>query len=525
MKKIFFNGNFITLEKDTVEAILVEDKLISKVGKKDEIFKYIDKKTIVVDLENKTMMPSFIDSHSHFFGVANNFLQISLEECANIFEIKEKLMEFKQNNNLSDDKWIIANNYDQTNIEEKRNILKEELDEVIKNNPVVIQHKSGHSGIFNSKGLEKIGIDVNTISPFGGNIEKQNDRLTGLLEENAFIENIKKVPMPNEKEIIESCIKAQNEYLSYGITTIQEGMFVKELIPIYRKLLENDVLKVDLVAYIDIKSRQEIENAFKDHIKKYKKNFKIGGYKIFLDGSPQLKTAWMRTPYKGNKNFYGYNTMTDKDVEEAIKIASNNNMQILAHCNGDKASEQYINAIGKMKEKEDVINPVMIHAQFLGIDQLEYVKKYKIIPSFFIAHIYYWGDTHIKNFGIERAKDISPAKNALKQDILFTFHQDSPVIKPNMFETIWCAVKRKTKDGQILNENEKITVMDAIRAVTINTAKQYGEEELKGSIKKGKLANLIILDKNPLEINIDEIKKIVVLETIREGETLYKKHS
>ena len=522
MKKIYINGKFITLEeneKNKVEAILIDNKIIRKVGTKEEILKYQDEETKIIDLKGKTMMPSFIDAHSHFFGVANNFMQISLEECSNIEEIKEKLKEFKQNNKIDKNKWIIANNYDQTNLEEIRNIQKEEIDEVIKENPVVIQNKSGHSGIFNTKGLEVLGINNETRLE---NIEKQNGKLTGLLEENAFIENIKKVPMPSKKEMIENCIKAQNEYLSYGITTVQEGMLVKELIPIYQELLEKNILKIDLVAYIDIKSKEEIKKAFKNHINKNRKNFKISGYKIFLDGSPQLRTAWMRKSYLGEENYYGYSTMQDKEVEIAIKEAVKDNMQILAHCNGDKAAEQYINAIKNVDKKEKVKNPVMIHAQFLGIDQLKEVKKYGIIPSFFIAHIYYWGDTHIKNFGMERAKNISPAKSTLKQDILFTFHQDAPVIKQDMFNTIWCAVKRKTKNGIVLNQNERIDVQDAIKAVTINAAKQYGEENLKGSIKEGKLANLIILDKNPLEIEIDKIKEIQVLETIKEGETLYK---
>ena len=145
-----------------------------------------------------------------------------------------------------------------------------------------------------------------------------------------------------------------------------------------------------------------------------------------------------------------------------------------------------------------------------------------IIPSFFVAHTYYWGDTHIENFGYDRAKNISPVGTALKENVLFTFHQDAPVILPNMFETIWCAVKRQTKDGVLLNQDEGISVIDAIKAVTINAAYQYFEENKKGSIKEGKLANFIIVDKNPLKVNIDDLKSIKILETIKEGKTLFK---
>lgn len=265
-------------------------------------------------------------------------------------------------------------------------------------------------------------------------------------------------------------------------------------------------------------------NTFNNSIKKYHNNFKLGGYKIFLDGSPQGKTAWMRTPYREDNKYFGYNTMNNIDVEETIKIAKDTNMQLLAHCNGDKAAEQYINSIKKFKDGIEKIRPVMIHAQLVGIDQLSDLKKYNIIPSFFIAHVFYWGDIHIKNFGYERASKISPANSALKKDILFTFHQDSPVINPNMFETIWCATTRKTKNGIILGESERISVLDAIKAVTINSAYQYFEEDKKGSIKEGKLANLIIVDKNPLEVSLDELKNIQVLETLKEGIPLFRRN-
>ena len=352
--------------------------------------------------------------------------------------------------------------------------------------------------------------------------------MTGLLEENAYIEYIKKVPMPSLEELVEACKKAQDKYLKYGITTLQEGMFVKELIPIYKKVLEKNILAVDLVAYIDIKAKESIKKEFPNHIKKYYKNMKIQGYKIFLDGSPQLKTAWMKTPYKTNneikedkenKENFGISTMKDEEVIDAIKISKEENMQILAHCNGDMAASQFIKCIKSQNEtgQTNQIRPVMIHAQLLGIDQLEEIKKYNIIPSFFIAHIYYWGDTHIKNFGLERASKISPAKSCLEKGIQFTFHQDSPVIEPNMFETIWCAVNRKTKNGLNLGKEEKIEVLEAIKAVTINAAYQYFEEDKKGSIREGKLADLIIINKNPLKINKDEIKDIKIFETIKNG--------
>ena len=378
-------------------------------------------------------------------------------------------------------------------------------------------------GIFNKKGLEVLEIDENTPDISGGKIERINGKPTGYMEENAFIKYQAKVPVGSFEDILEAYKKAQEIYLKNGITTVQEGMTYKEMIPLYKELINKNILKLDLVSYIGMQDRDELLKEFKENIKKYKNNLKIGGYKIFLDGSPQGRTAWMRTPYTCDNNYFGYGTMKDEEVEKAIEIAYKDNLQILAHCNGDKAAEQYIDSIRNIQANyKNDIRPVMIHAQLLGIDQIKDLKKLNIIPSFFIAHIYYFGDIHIKNFGYDRAKYISPVGTAIKEGVMYTFHQDSPVIPPNMFETIWCAVTRKTKTGAILEPREKISVLDAIRGVTINSAYQYFEEDKKGSIKEGKYADLIIVDKNPLKIDIEKIKDIKVLETIKKGKTVYK---
>lgn len=214
--------------------------------------------------------------------------------------------------------------------------------------------------------------------------------------------------------------------------------------------------------------------------------------------------------------------MKDEDVEEILENTKESNLQILAHCNGDKAAEQYINAIKKVSGLK---RPIMIHAQLLGLDQLPDVNKFNIIPSFFISHIYYFGDIHIKNLGMKRAEHISPAGSSLKQNILFTFHQDTPVIEPDMFETIWCAVNRTTKAGKVLGEDEKVSVLEAIKAVTINAAYQYGEEEIRGSLKTGKKADLIIVDKNPLKVAKDELRNIKILKTIKDGKVIWENYS
>lgn len=513
MKRIYINGDFITLENNEIEAIVIENDKILKTGKKEEILNLIDNDTKVIDLKRKTMMPSFIDAHSHIFALAKQLLEVAIDDAKSVTEILNKLNEYKKYNQTNG--WIIFNGYDINELKEKRNITKQEIDEIFPDIPVIIENKSRHNGIANSKALKKLEINENTKDPEGGRIIYK----TGYLEESAFIESLKKVPLPKIENMKKTFNKAQKIYASYGITTAQEGVITKELAKIYKSLVDNNDLFLDIVAYMEEKSVNEIEELFKENLLNYNNNFKIGGIKIFLDGSPQARTAWLRSPYEGEREYCGYGMLTNNKLENILIKAKNNNLQVLAHCNGDKAAEQFINGIKKANGLE---RPVMIHAQTLGIDQLKEVKQNNIIPSFFIGHIYYFGDVHIKNLGIERAEHISPAGSSLKENILFTFHQDTPVINPNMFESIWCAVSRLTKDGKLLGKNEQIAVLEAIKAVTINSAYQYGEENSKGSIKEGKKADLIILNKNPLKINKEDIRNIKILETIKDGKTIYK---
>lgn len=354
LKKIFYNGDFITLEKDNVEAIMIEDGVIKKVGSKRDVFVGDLEETEIVDLQGKTMMPAFLDAHSHFTGVANNLLQVDLGECINFEEIIDRLVSFKKDNHILDGVWIIACNYDHNNLKEKTHPRKEVLDKACPNNPVLLQHKSGHMGVLNSKALDILNIDFNTSDIEGGTIEKVNGEVTGYLEENAFINYQMKVPMPSLEVLLDAYEKAQEIYLKNGITTIQEGMTYPEMVPLYKALFNRNILKLDLVSYIDINSRELFFSNLHKHIKKYNKNFKIGGYKIFLDGSPQGRTAWMREPYVGSHDYFGVSTMSDDALQKAIQIAYDDDLQILAHCNGDRACEQYIKAISKNKKSNDI---------------------------------------------------------------------------------------------------------------------------------------------------------------------------
>ena len=317
-------------------------------------------------------------------------------------------------------------------------------------------------------------------------------------------------------------VEAQKIYASFGITTAQEGFAHRSEVDIYERLGRSDQMLLDMVAYVDIVEVSEVVQQRED-LKEYRNHFRIGGYKLFLDGSPQGKTAWMSKPYVNSGDYCGYPIYTDEQVDGYVQQALDEHRQLLVHCNGDAASQQMLNGYHHSRQKTTDTRPVMVHSQTLRPDQLRQLKETGVMPSYFVAHVYHWGDVHLVNFGKQRAENISCTASALKNHIPFTFHQDTPVILPDMLESVWAAVNRVTKNGVVLGEQQRISVLEALKAVTINAAYQYFEEDRKGTLEAGKLADLVILNEDPLKAEPMKLRDIQVMETIKEGRTIYKK--
>lgn len=287
---------------------------------------------------------------------------------------------------------------------------------------------------------------------------------------------------------------------------------------------------MDIVAYPTFgeaigETVQKIKNGFPALWKHYKGHVKIGGYKLVLDGSPQSKTAWVTVPYQDGTT--GVSIMQDDYVTACMKQALTDNMQMLVHCNGDAAGDQFLRCFETAYEESDNSNKdalrfTMIHCQTARKDQFELMTKYKMIPSIFTGHINYWGDVHVKNMGEIRGSRISPVRDALDLGLVYNFHTDTPVTKPNLLHSVWAAVNRVTRAGRIIGEEQKIGVYDALKAITINAAYAYFEEDEKGSIKVGKRADLVILSENPLKVDPMMIKDIKVIETFKDGVSVYK---
>ena len=517
---LYFGGPIVTLEEPRYAQALVErGGRIAYVGNREEAERLAGPGARRVDLEGRALLPAFVDPHSHLLACAYARLQVPLGECAGWGEIADRLSRHVQERGIQPGEWVKGTGYDQNALAEGAAPDRFCLDRACPHNPVVIQHASGHAGVFNTLALERLGA----LNEDCGLERDGQGELTGRGEENPFLDLLGRIPMDGLEDVLRAFQGAQEEYASHGITTAQEGLLQPVMAPVYQEILRRGLLYLDVNAYVPPADYDRLRGQLAQGVSASPGTFQVAGMKIFLDGSPQGGTAWVREPYAGGG--CGTSTMTDGQVLSAFRQALDWDAQLLAHCNGDRAAEQYLTLLAQAEREvgKKLCRPVMIHAQLLGLDQLEWVKALGVIPSFFVAHVYHWGEIHVKNFGLDRAGRISPAGSALARGIPFTFHQDSPVIPPDMLETIWCACVRRTKAGRVLGAEERIPVEAALRAVTQNAALQYGLEKELGTLRPGKRADFVLLSGDPLRTPPEELKKLQVERTIRCGRTIWSR--
>lgn len=533
MSKLYYNGNIITMENidDNIEAVLVVDDKIYKVGSLEYAKSFADENTEMIDLQEKTLMPSFIDGHGHISMYGQMIDACNLSDCESFEEIVETLQNYIKNSphTFTKDDIIFAFGYDHNFLPDEKHPTKEYLNQVSTEIPIFAMHTSAHMGCVNDKMLEIASITESTENPQGGLIGRIEGKQepNGYLEENAMFGAMGVIKDRLKVDIFESMKKTQLEYLKNGITTAQDGASTNEVIGMLSMLAKQEKLMLDIVAYPMIggdmsDTSVNVFEQFADYANKYNNKFKIGGYKAVLDGSPQGKTAWLTEPYENSDGNCAYPWFKEPQVEAFMTKAIAENQQILVHCNGDASGDQflrnYVKAYHKSTNENKVnLRPVMIHCQTAREDQLDIMEKYDMIPSIFTGHVYFWGDVHVKNLGKHRGENISPVQRALDRGLVVNFHQDPPVTKPKPLFSVWCAVNRITRLGKLIGEHQRCNVYDGLKAITINGAYSYFEEEIKGSIKEGKFADLVILNENPLKIDPMLIKDIKILETIKEG--------
>ncbi|BCL63052.1 hydrolase [Desulfomarina profundi] len=543
---VYYGGDIITMEGKSpqyVEAVVQREGKIVFTGSKAAALEQFKGKAEEVNLKGKTMLPAFLDGHSHMYNVgftamAANILPPPDGPGNNFDSIVKTLKEYKE---TSDGKytleklgWIIGNGYDDSQLAEKDHPTANVLDKVSKEIPVLIIHQSGHLASINTKGLELIGYNTQTKDPKGGAIRRdKSGKPTGVLEEAAFFKVLLPILGKVDDEMSSKMIeKGQEEYAKNGYLTAMSGRTTKEQLTALKIAAKNNEFYLDVVSYPDITLGTDfIDGNDYSPSHEYKNRFRIGGVKLTLDGSPQGKTAWLTQPYlvppSGQKKGYkGYPIMDDDKAIEYAKTAFKHHWQLHCHTNGDAAIDQYIKAVDAAEKEFGYPDhrTVLIHGQTLRKDQIPDLVRLKIYPSLFPMHTFYWGDWHVESvLGEPRASYISPTRDVIDAGLTITTHHDAPVTFPNSMRVLDAAVNRVTRSGKILGPKQRLTAYEALKTFTEWAAFQYFEENSKGTITKGKLADFVILDKNPLKIEPMKIHDIKIIESIKEGKTVYPK--
>jgi predicted amidohydrolase YtcJ len=537
-ERIIRGGPIVTVNpaQPAAEAVAIANGKIVAVGTAAEVMKLAGPATEVTDLAGRTLVPGFVDGHSHFMSLIDVQTQALCASppagpCTTVADVIAALKKVQERRKIGPGKFVMGFGYDPELLAEKRAPTKQELDAAFPDNPVILVHVSGHGAMLNSKALAAYSITAATPTPPGGVIGREpgSNEPDGLLFETAFLPIFSQVPGPGDDETLALLTAGQELYLREGITTAQEGATMKHQLDLLRILAGRGALKLDLVALPFI---TEIDAVFAGQPPRnepeYKNRLRIGGVKIVSDGSPQGRTACFTTPYltdgpAGQKNWRGELSFPQATLNEWVKKVYDGGATLFVHCNGDAAIDALLEA-HRYASGDDPAKPrgtVGVHSQFIRRDQLEKYKAWGIVPSFFTLHCFYFGDTHVANRGRAQADFISPLKSARALGIRPANHTDFNVSPLDQIFTIHTAVNRVSRSGQVIGADERATPLEALEAITIDGARMYGEESKKGSIEPGKLADLVILSANPLTVPPAEIEKIRVAETIKEGKTVW----
>ncbi|MBK9730430.1 MAG: amidohydrolase [Chitinophagaceae bacterium] len=521
------------------EALAIQAGKIVFVGSKAEAEEMKGDATVMVDLQGKTMLPGFIDPHSHFInalsmGSQANCFAPPVGPAKNIDGIIAALKDLQAKKNIPKGEIIMGYGYDENQMPDGSMLNRDDLDKAFPDNPVIVGHVSLHGGVLNSMALKKFGYSDKTATPDGGIIIRKpgTNEPYGLIMETAFLPVFANLPKPTTEQQMQGLKDGQMIYASAGVTTAQEGATHKADLDILVNGATQNALYIDVISYPFI---LDLRNVLADHpfseFGSYHNHLKIGGVKITSDGSPQGKTALFSTPYLtggpgGEKSWKGEPTFPQDSLNAWLKWLYGEKIQVLIHANGDGAIDMILKAheFAMGSDTSGDRRTTVIHSQFVRPDQLIKYKTYHIIPSLYTEHTFFFGDTHIQNRGMEQASFISPLNTTLKMGITATNHTDFNVLPIDQMMVVWSAVNRITRTGVLLGADERITPYQALQCITINAAYQYFEESSKGSLKAGKLADLVILDKNPLKEDPMEIKNIKVVQTIKEGQTIYNKN-
>jgi predicted amidohydrolase YtcJ len=534
-RTLYLGGPILTMDaaNRVVEALAVDGERIAAVGNEPELRDWAERTGArIVDLEGRALLPGFIDAHGHFPGAGLLAVHVDLNSppIGPVERIDDlvALLEARAAETSSGD-WIVGMGYDDTLLEERRHPTRRDLDRASQEHAIAVLHISGHLAVTNSRGLERLEIDRDTPDPEGGLIRRdpETGEPDGVLEETAM-HGVQEQLLPGLLGGLRMVRSAGELYVSQGVTTAQSGLSPSGLMRMLTWLSRLGLIPVRLVLWPDATTAEAMLDGSFSYDSFDPLRVRSGAVKLFGDGSIQGYTGYLSEPYHvppgADPDYRGYPRLPrDELIEQVVRFHSAG-LQVAVHGNGDASIDDILEAFetAQRAHPRDDARHVVIHAQMTRDDQLDRMAELGVIPSFFSLHSFYWGDRHRKLFmGPERAARMSPARSALERGVPFTIHCDTPVVPMEPLRLVWAAVNRRTRSGFTVGEAERIDIMQALRAVTIDAAWQHFEEADKGSLEPGKLADLVILDRSPLD-DPEGVDRIRVLETVIGGRSVYR---
>ena len=521
--QLFFNGTVVTMDPAQPEAsaMLVKRGEIVALGEVNVLRQQVSRDVQVIDLEGGTLMPGFIDAHGHFPGEGLSAVAVDANSppIGDLYSIDTLLERLRLLAQRRPEGPLLAYGFDDTTIGEQRYPTRDELDTVSDSRPVMVMHISGHLGVLNSAGLAAMSIPEEVPDPQGGFYGRDADgRLNGLLAETAFSPVRASMLALSGMDGLRVLNRASHQYLARGITFAQNGLADPASLRALKPALRLGVIPLRLSLWPDaeaetLRGSGALTLPGSDRIH-------LGPVKLVADGSLQGYTGFLSEPYYTVPEDYppdylGFPTLSGADLTEQVTRFHCQDRQVAIHANGDAAITLALDAVAAARQQCPTIRkqPVLIHAQTSTTAQLERMKALEVIPSFFNAHVYYWGDRHRDIFlGPERARRISPLAEAEQLGLRFTLHADSPIVPYQPLLMVWNAVHRETSSGATLGAGQSVNVERALQAVTVDAARQLGVQDRVGQLRVGMLADLVWLDRDPRD-NIAQWRDIQVRGT------------
>lgn len=543
---LFVNGRILTMNAkfEQFDALLISGRKITAVGPEALINNNLSPFTKIVDLRGKTVLPGFIDAHSHFpsSGLTHAGLNLTPPPVGKVSTLRLLLDTVKEEvNSVSRGDWVVGFNYDDASLDIARHPTRDELDSVSPENPVYLWHRSGHMGVANSLALKALGHEALTFSEkpeIDGPDRDAAGRLTGLLQEGAAPRLSFLLRKMQWSRLIGSLLAARDEYLAAGVTTVQNGFADLPSMRLLKWSQRLGVLPQRVVVWpahdklagvmdppSDVAESSNVSDRLPQALgwPENSDRFSISALKLIVDGSPQGRTAWLTQPYlpkatngvaAADEHYHGHPSMPAQEFKEWVNRYQKAGFQLAIHGNGDAAIDLIISTLEAAQAKyptEDVRH-ILVHGQIIRADQLSALAEMGVSVTFFPSHTYFWGDWYRTSvLGSERAQHISPLAAAELMGVRYSLHSDAPVTPISPLDIVWSSTTRTTLSGVQLGPQYRISREQALRSLTIDAAWQNHLEYEVGSLETGKFADFIILSGDPLTepdartINVEEV--------------------